>query len=122
MKERKHAIEILKKILQQRIRLLSARQRLKNPPLKKVIEDFRPPVIPARFVFGGGVGDHGLEAVVAGLFVDPLNAFWGKDGEAGGRADVARFAAVVGDEGAHLVGEDVDFFGVFFGGVGGLLL
>ena len=128
MEERKHAIEILEEVFQQRQCLISRRKRHKNWPRKQITENLRLPENPF-IVIGSGRGYHVLEGIIARFLAHPLNAFgreYRKPGRGsceplarsespvrGNATNIFRFAAIVRHQRAHHVRQGFDFLLMF---------
>lgn len=82
VEERKHAIEILEIVLQQREGFGLRRQRPVDASLEKVLEHVGLPLYPLVVVYGGR-RDHVLEGIVPRLVIDPLDALGREDGKPG---------------------------------------
>lgn len=82
----KHAVEVFEKVLEERHGLVLGREGFEDSTDEDVAEDFRFPILPFVVFFIDGVLDGFLERGIAGLLVDPLDAFGGEDGKGRGRA------------------------------------
>ena len=80
MEERKHAVEVLKIVLEERERIGLVGQLQEDATPEQIRKDIRFPSRPL-VVVDGHLRDHLLESVVPSLFVYPLDSFWRKDRE-----------------------------------------
>lgn len=80
VKEREHAVEVLKVVLEQRQGLGFRGQVSKDSAAEKITEDIGLPSRPLVIV-NRDVCDHLLERIVPHFLVDPLNSFRGENRE-----------------------------------------
>lgn len=75
MEQRKHAVEVLEKVLEQRQGFFLGGQWLEDTTNKDVSKHFGLPVLPLGILFIHGVLNGFLKRCVSGLFIYPLDTF-----------------------------------------------